>query len=155
MGEKLIKWVPLGLWVDIAVADSSDCWVLYFCGCLKLLIIKILKYTWTIQWYQRGGLSFVMSTRPWATHCVSVSRIQEVILGYTGLRRQHLLRRETQRAMIPWEDRAGEQAWACQGLTKQGPHLSAAGVIGFYLLLLLGSLPVVSELCRPHQITTH
>ena len=28
MEEKLIKWVPLGLWVDVAVADSSDCWVL-------------------------------------------------------------------------------------------------------------------------------
>ena len=25
MEEKLIKWVPLGLWVDVAVADSSDC----------------------------------------------------------------------------------------------------------------------------------
>ena len=25
MEEKLIKWLPLGLWVDVAVADSSDC----------------------------------------------------------------------------------------------------------------------------------
>ena len=97
------------------------------------------------------GLSFVIEHPPWATHCVSVSRIQEVILGsHHAWGDSTCYRWERPKGPCsPWEDRAGEQAWACQGLTETGPHLSAAGSHWILSAAAARSLQLCPTLCDP------